>query len=87
MLDKSLEQDANLTIIMAGIQILSDYFTPKERFEWPNKKRLFDVLYKHKLSNVILLSGDRHFASVSLPPCGMYTPEFTSSGLTHTVQD
>ena len=64
---------------------MNDHILPVERFEWPNKSRLFELLYKHELSNVILLSGDVHFATVSLPPCGMFTPEFTSSGMTHAA--
>jgi len=47
--------------------------------------RLFDLLYKHELSNVIMLSGDIHYGQISVPPCGLFTPEFTSSGLTHAV--
>jgi hypothetical protein len=85
MLDKALEQEAMVTFIMAGVQIVNDHVMPLEKFEWKNKKKLFDLLYKHRLSNVILLSGDVHFAAVALPPCGLFTPDFTSSGLTHAI--
>ena len=74
MLDKALGREAMVTFIMAGIQIVNDHILPLERFEWKNKKRLQDLLYKHRLSNVIFLSGDVHFSQISVPPCGLFTP-------------
>jgi len=33
-----------------------------ESFRWENKARLFELLKKYELSNVLLISGDIHMA-------------------------
>ena len=47
------------TIIGAGVQMIPDRRII-ESFKWKNKERLFAILKKHEMSNVILISGDVH---------------------------
>lgn len=62
-----------------------------ETFQWPSKKRLFDLLKKNELSNVVLISGDVHIAQMLENKCraltGMKLVEITSSGLSHSQKD
>lgn len=57
-----------MTIIAAGVQILPDRKVV-ESFKWKNKQKLFGLLKKHKVSNVVLISGDVHFASFYTNRC------------------
>jgi len=80
--------DAAVTLIGNGIQVIPE----EHRFEkWQNfpkeRQRLFDLIEKSNLANVILLSGDRHIGEVSKIEIGenkMPLYEVTSSGLTHS---
>lgn len=65
-LDQELAKPANLRIIVSSIQVIANdhYFEkwgnfPKER------ERLFELLKKRKAKNTIILSGDRHLASIA----------------------
>ncbi len=79
--------DANLNIICTSFQLIPDDHPFEKWSNFPEaRKHFFEVLYKIKPKNVLLLSGDRHFAEFScmdlkwLP----YTlVEVTSSGMTH----
>lgn len=56
---------------------------------WENKSKLLSLLKKHKLSNVVLLSGDIHAAQFYDNKCRSLSGqrnliEMTSSGLSHT---
>ena len=65
--------------------------TQGERFGWKSKKQIFDLLYFHKKSNVIFVSGDVHYGQVYLSPCehklGYRIPEICSSGMSHALND
>ena len=54
--------DSNITIIVAGIQILPDRWFLTEAFNWKNKKVIIDLIKKYEKSGVVLLSGDVHFS-------------------------
>ena len=65
-LDQELAKPANLRLIVSSIQVIANdhYFEkwgnfPKER------ERLFELLKKRKAKNTIILSGDRHLASIA----------------------
>jgi hypothetical protein len=81
--------DANVTLIMAGIQILRDNTSIEEQFGWLGKSKLFSLISKFKLSNVVLLSGDVHYSNMYQSSCesfsGYTIPEFSSSGMTHNM--
>ena len=79
-----------MTVMVAGLQIIRSNAPGNEGFKWKNKKTLFNLIRKHKKSGAMFLSGDVHFANRYQTPCesltGYTLPEFTSSGMTHTVE-
>ncbi|TNV78844.1 hypothetical protein FGO68_gene703 [Halteria grandinella] len=83
---------ANVTLIGSSIQVIPDYYRVSETFAYKNKRLLFDLLNKYKKSNVLILSGDVHYAQFYSSKCkgfvgGYKLWEFTSSGLSHTQAD
>ena len=76
---------------MAGVHILQDHGLKGvgERFGWGSKKQIFDLLHKHKKSNVLFVSGDVHYGQIYLSPCehklGYRIPEVCSSGMSHAL--
>lgn len=77
-------------MIGAGVQIIPDRtFVGIESFSWINKARLFELFKKNKAGQLILLSGDVHYAQIYDNKCRSLTGqrkiiEVTSSGLSHT---
>lgn len=91
-LGEELRNDtADITLIGNGIQIIPEEHRYEKWVNFPNERfRLFDSIRISGISNVILLSGDRHLSEVSkLEIVGMETPlyEITSSGLTHVYNN
>lgn len=91
-LEKELSQkNATVTLIAGGIQFIPTEHPHEKWSNFPNERiRLLELISKSKVSNPVLLSGDRHIAEVSLLknkmfPDGLY--EITSSGLTHTWKE
>lgn len=86
-----LDSKADLILIGSGIQIIPEEHRYEKWANFPNERqRLFDLLVSTGVSNVVLMSGDRHIAEVSrIQPEGMSQPlyEVTSSGLTHTWKE
>jgi alkaline phosphatase D len=85
-LAKQLQKPAEVRLIASSIQIIPDQ---KGMDEWGNfpmeRKRMFDVIARAGLNNVILLSGNVHFAEISKNDAGAESlHELTSSGMTHT---
>lgn len=83
-LERQLTQPAQVRLIISSIQLIAN--DPK--FEkWDNfpqeRKRFFDLLAKTGAKNVIVLSGDRHSASISKVDLPSYGPlyEVTSSAI------
>lgn len=83
------KKDAELLLLVSSIQILPF----EHRFEkWANfpssRQRLLDLIDRSAQPNIVLLSGDRHFAELSraILPSGRELWELTSSGLTHSYQ-
>ncbi|GAA4308419.1 alkaline phosphatase D family protein [Nibribacter koreensis] len=78
---------AQFHLIGTGLQIIPNDHGYERWGNFPKARtRLFNLIAKTKAANVILLSGDRHFAELSRMswpgiPYPIY--EFTSSGLTH----
>ena len=81
------ENQAEYILIGSGVQVLADDRILPERWFKQSKDRLIGLIRKYKLSGVIFLSGDVHFAEIMKYPCkeriGFELYEFTSSGLTH----
>jgi len=82
---------AEYVLIGSGIQVLPDDRIIPEHWYAENRDRLIGLIRKYKVSGVVLLSGDVHFAEVMRYPCkehiGYELYEFTSSGLTHSVNN
>lgn len=86
-LEKELNTPADIAIIGSGIQ-----FIPQEHpyEKWANfptaSKRLFDLIDRSPVKQIVLVSGDRHLAEVSktMTPGGRTVWELTTSGLTHS---
>lgn len=84
-LQAQLRQDAEVRVVVSGIQILAE----GHGFErWGlfahERQRLIDLLKPH--SGVVLVSGDRHIGALYQDRFGMpYTlTELTTSGMTHS---
>jgi len=85
------ENQADFTLIASGSQILPDDRIFPEHWFDKSRQRLLDLIQKYKVSGVILLSGDVHYAEIMKHPCpqrvGYNLYEFTSSGLTHYISE
>ncbi|MEK6231862.1 MAG: alkaline phosphatase family protein [Luteolibacter sp.] len=85
-LDEQLQVPADIRIIGSSIQVLAH---EKGMENWGNvphqRKRLFELLKKHKADHTFAISGDVHFAELSKMDFEGY-PFFdlTSSGMTNT---
>lgn len=83
-LEEQLKRPADLRFIVTSIQLIAND-PPYEK--WGNfpkeRQRFFDLLKKTRTKNAILLSGDRHIASVSKIDLEDYGPlyEITSSSI------
>jgi alkaline phosphatase D len=88
-LEERLHQPAELWLIASSGQVVAD---EKGMDEWGNypreRRRLFDVIGQTGAQGIILLSGNVHFAEISMTDEGPYPLyDFTSSGLTHVNQE
>jgi alkaline phosphatase D len=83
--------DATFNIIVSSIQVLSGEHGYEGWFTMPHEiEKLENLLQKHKSSNCIILSGDRHISEISKKMIdGLEYPliDFTSSGLTHAFSN
>lgn len=77
---------ARVNLIASGSSVLSTQIPGGEEWEdfrWA-KKRLFNLLNKHRVKGVLFLTGDRHFAAhLTERISGRTYHEFMCSGLTH----
>jgi len=85
-LEEQLLVPAEIRLMVSSTQVIPDQ---KGMDEWGNfpheRRRLFNLIAATRAEGVILLSGNVHFAELSLLHDGPYPlVEFTSSGLTHT---
>jgi alkaline phosphatase D len=84
-LEAQLLKSVELRLICSGTQIIND---TKGMQEWGNfpaeRKRLFDLIKQTGAQGVVLLSGNVHYAELSLSNEGPYPLyDFTSSGMAH----
>ena len=84
-LDRQLQVPADLRIIGSSIQVLAD---EKGMENWGNvpheRKRLIELLKKHRAPHTLAISGDVHFAEISCRDIeGFRLIDFTSSGMSH----
>ncbi len=82
------DNSADFTVIVSSIQFLSNQHGFEKWGNHPSEvKKMYKTLKNAKAKNILILSGDRHHAEVSVTKVpGLEDPliDFTSSGLTHT---
>lgn len=82
------DNTANFTVIVSSIQFLSNQHGFEKWSNHPSEvKKMNTILKKAKAKNILMLSGDRHHAEISVDKdtdLGYPLVDFTSSGLTHT---
>jgi alkaline phosphatase D len=88
-LEAQLKKPAEIRLLVSGTQIIPD---EKGMEEWGNfpleRKRLFHLIRTTHANGVILLTGNVHFAEVSMISNGVYPLyDFTASGLDHTNEN
>jgi len=81
------ENQAEYVVIGSGVQVFPDDRLLPETWYKQSREKLLRLIRRYKVSGVILLSGDVHYAEIMKYPCkqkvGYELYEFTSSGLTH----
>jgi alkaline phosphatase D len=91
-LEKHLQKStADITLIVSGIQVLSDEHSFEKWGNMPHEKdRLLNLLQTYPERRIIFLSGDRHIGEVSktyLEGVDYAVFDVTSSGLTHSYEN
>ena len=88
-LSEQLRKPVEVRLIASSTQVVAD---EKAMEEWGNfpleRRRLIDLIAETQATGVVLLSGNVHFAEISLTdevPYPLY--DFTSSGMTHVNPD
>ncbi|MFZ3230328.1 MAG: alkaline phosphatase D family protein [Pseudobdellovibrio sp.] len=83
-LEHELKQPAELRLLVSSIQVIPDDHNFEKWGNFPNEKeKLLALIQKTKAKNLIILSGDRHMASIARTDIKKTGPiyEMTSSGL------
>ena len=84
-LDKTLQEPADVRIIVSSIQVVPDKRGMESWGNFPlERRKLFEMIEKNKANGVLFVSGDAHFSEVS---CYNETPypiyDITSSAMGH----
>lgn len=90
-LERELAADfAGVTLVVSSIQVIPF----EQKFEkWQNfpesRTRLLDLIDRSPSKNIVIISGDRHFAELTLlkTKSGREIWEVTSSGMTHAFRN
>lgn len=86
-LETQFEKPSDVRILVSSIQLIPTEHGFEKWGNFPNERqRFFDLLKKHRIKNLVVLSGDRHLSAVSkteIKGLGILY-EITSSGLTKT---
>jgi alkaline phosphatase D len=88
-LEAQLKQPAELRLLVSSIQVVPDEHIHEKWANLPAERdRLYRLLRDTKASGVIILSGDRHLAEISVDPKAIDYPlyDVTSSGLNQGSQ-
>jgi alkaline phosphatase D len=84
-LETQLQQPADLRVIASSIQLLAEFTGWESWANFPHeRRRLFDLINKHKVNGLFIISGDTHWSEFSKVAGATAYPlwEATSSGLT-----
>ncbi len=87
-LEGELSKKADVTIIANGTQVIPKDHKYEKWANYPSSRKRLLTLIEDISSQVILLSGDRHFGEMSQLTLenGKTISEVTSSGMTHTYE-
>ncbi|MFT4798031.1 MAG: alkaline phosphatase D [Candidatus Azotimanducaceae bacterium] len=79
-----LQKPEPIKIVASSLQVLSDFTGWEAWGNFDDKQRLFDLIKKHRINGVMLISGDTHWGEISKLEDGLDYPlwDVTSSGLT-----
>lgn len=83
-LEAQLKRPANIRFVVSSIQLVADQPAFEKWGNFPRERqRFFDLIKKTRAKNVIVISGDRHIASISKMDLPGYGPLFdiTASSL------
>ncbi|MCA1766846.1 MAG: alkaline phosphatase family protein [Idiomarina sp.] len=89
-LEQELQKPARIKVIGSSLQLLADFTGWESWANFPSdRQRLFNLIKKHEVNGVILISGDTHWGEISYYDEGLDYPlwEVTSSGLTQEWKD
>jgi alkaline phosphatase D len=89
-LEGELKKPAEVRLVCSGIQVISDEHIFEKWGNFPKEReRLYALIRDTKASGVVLLSGDRHMADLSVADAGIGYPlyDLTASGLTQASQE
>ena len=89
-LEARLREDADVRLIVSGIQVLAEGHGYERWGNLPaERRRLFDLIARSRARGVVFLSGDRHIGAVYRETANVPYPlvELTASGITHPWAD
>ncbi len=88
-LEEQLQVPADLRIFASSLQLIPEFTGWESWANFPHERqRLFDLLARYQVSNLIFISGDTHWGELSEATInGTKWIELTSSGLTETWKD
>lgn len=84
-LGEQLRQPAELRLLVSSIQVISEDHGGEKWMNIPaEREKLFGLIKETQATGVVILSGDRHFADLSVMDAGVGYPmyDLTSSGMT-----
>jgi alkaline phosphatase D len=88
-LETQLRQPAELRLLVSSIQVVAQDHGWEKWMNLPHERdRLYQLLRDTKAGGVLVLSGDRHLAELSVMDAGLGYPlyDLTSSGLTEAAK-
>lgn len=89
-LESQLRLPAQVRLVATGVQVVNDTHGYECWGLFPlERDRLFQMIRETKASGLVFVSGDRHFAELSVMDGGVGYPmyDLTTSGLTNTARD
>lgn len=83
-LEEELQKPEKIKIIASSLQLVADFTGWESWANFDDRQRLFDLIKKHKVNGVLVISGDTHWGEISKYDIDMDYPlwDITSSGLT-----
>ncbi|MBA4149973.1 MAG: alkaline phosphatase family protein [Verrucomicrobia bacterium] len=87
--EEQLRKPAELRLVVSSIQVVSEDHGSEKWMNFPSEReRLFQLIAKTKAAGIVFLSGDRHFAEISMMNAKVGYPiyDFTSSGLNQAAK-